>query len=215
MKKVLIAVPTDKYIEAKTFKSIYEQEVPPGVVCDFKYFIGRDIDQVRESIAKEVLRAYDYLFSVDSDIILPKNALKTLLEEDLAIVSGVYVQRNNKNLTELYKDVGGGKQINIPAEEALNAKHGLYEVSAAGFGCILIDMGVFNSSPAPYFHYHVGRTLEETVSEDVYFCNKIRRLQFHDTDNRFKIFVNNSVICHHIGEQIFIPTNKKETAINN
>jgi hypothetical protein len=61
MKKILIAIPTARYIEAETFKSIYDLEVPEGYEVTFQYFYGYRVDQVRNLIADWVVRGFDYL----------------------------------------------------------------------------------------------------------------------------------------------------------
>ena len=90
MKKILIAIPTARYIEADTFKSIYDLEVPEGYEVTYQHFYGYRVDQVRNLIADWVVRGFDYLFSVDHDITFPPDTLKKLLAHDVDLVSGVY-----------------------------------------------------------------------------------------------------------------------------
>jgi hypothetical protein len=58
-KKILIAIPCKNDIEADTFKSIYDLEVPEGYETEFQYFYGYAVDQVRNLIAHWVVNAYD------------------------------------------------------------------------------------------------------------------------------------------------------------
>jgi hypothetical protein len=51
MKKILIAIPTARYIEADTFKSIYDLEIPTGYETTFQTFYGYRVDQVRNLIS--------------------------------------------------------------------------------------------------------------------------------------------------------------------
>lgn len=91
-KRILIAVPTARFIEVETFKSIYDQIIPKGYTVAFRYFTGWDIDLIRNEIARAA-SDYDYLFSVDSDLMFPSDTLRKLLAHDRPIVSGLYIQR--------------------------------------------------------------------------------------------------------------------------
>ena len=83
-KRILIAVQTNRNIEVETFKSIYDLEVPDGYETEFQFFFGYQIDQIRNLIANWG-KHYDYLFSVDSDIVLPRDTLTKMLREDKAV----------------------------------------------------------------------------------------------------------------------------------
>ena len=52
MKKILIAIPTNKYIEPETYKAIYDLTVPEGYKVEFQFFFGYQVDQIRNLIAK-------------------------------------------------------------------------------------------------------------------------------------------------------------------
>ncbi len=188
-KKILIAIPTDKYIKAETFKSIYDLEVPYGYKIEFQYFYGYRIDQVRNLIA-EWGKKYDYLFAVDSDIVLPSDTLRKLLYADKDVVSGLYIQRieNTHNL-ELFSD------NRIPYED-IKGK-GLIEVKGCGFGCVLIKSEIFRTMEYPHFLYTHALDHNDTYSEDTYFCDKARSLGY-------KIYADTTIKCGHIGETTFV-----------
>ncbi len=200
-KKILIGIPTNKYIETETFKSIFDLEVPPGYELDFQYFYGYQIDQIRNLIA-EWAKNYDYLFSVDSDIILPQDSLKKMIEADKDIVSGLYIQRiPNTHTLEVYMDTPDGGCTNIPYETI--ADKSLLEIAACGMGCVLIKGEVFRKMKYPHFYYQSSLNHQETVSEDVYFCMKAKSLGF-------KIWADPSIKCDHIGSTHFrVDTEKK------
>ena len=113
MKKILIAIPTARYIEPDTFKSIYDLDIPDGYEVDFQYFYGYNIDQVRNLIAHWVER-YDYLFSVDSDIAFPPDTLKRFLSYDKDMVTGLYIQRKpGQEIVEVYRATAKGGLVNV------------------------------------------------------------------------------------------------------
>jgi len=192
-KKILIAIPTNAGIKPDTFRSIYNMEVPDGYETHFEYFFGYQIDQIRNLIA-EWAKNFDYLFSIDSDIVVPPDALKKMLAVDKDAVSGVYIQRfYDKQTTELYYTTEQG-QMNYEVNEL--PQNVLLEVDAFGMGCALIKGEVFRNIEYPHFVYSSALDHANTVSEDVYFCAKAK-------SKGFRLFADTSIICGHIGHHDF------------
>ena len=199
-KRILIAIPTNKNIEVETFKSIYDLEVPEGYTTEFQYFWGYQIDQIRNLIADWAKR-YDYLMSVDSDIVLPKDTLKKMLAADKDIISGLYIQRiPNTHTLEVYMDTLSGGTANIPYQY-INGR-GVVEIAACGMGCCLIKGDVFRKMEYPHFFYKSALNHKNTVSEDVYFCMKARAAGF-------KVWADESIRCEHIGQTKFLVNERK------
>lgn len=193
-KTILIALPTNKYIETETFKSIYNLRVPRGYTTHLECFYGYQIDQIRNLIA-EWGKRYDYLFCVDSDIVLPTDSLEKMLGADKDIISGLYIQRKpGQHTLEIYEDTPEGGMQNIPFR-ALENQH-IVEVAACGFGCVLCDSRVLRTMSYPHFYYQSALDHADTVSEDVYFCRKARELGF-------RVWADVSIKCSHIGETTF------------
>jgi FkbM family methyltransferase len=193
-KKILVAIPTAKYIEVQTFKSLWDLTVPEGYELDFRYSFGYSISQIRNLIA-DWAKGYDYLMSVDSDIVLPKDVLIKMLGADKDIVSGLYIQRIPGTQTvELYMDTPNGGCTNIPY--SLLEGKGVVEIAACGMGCALIKGEVFRKMEYPHFLYKEALDHRNTVSEDVYFCMKARSIGF-------KVWADTSIKCDHIGATTF------------
>ena len=196
VKTILLAIPTNKYIEPETMKSIYDLDVPEGYKVDFQYFYGYRIDQIRNLIA-EWAKRYDYLFSVDSDIVLPKDCLTKMIAADKDIISGLYIQRiPGTHTLEVYMDTPNGGMTNIPSDLIVNLNH-IVEIAGCGFGCVLVNSDVIRKMEYPHFHYHSALDHRNTVSEDVYFCKKAR-------DIGFTIWADPSIVCDHIGSTKFV-----------
>ena len=195
-KSILIAIPTAKYIEVETFKSIYDLIVPAGYTVSFQYFFGYQIDQIRNLIADWVVKGYDYLFSVDSDIAFEPDTLVKLLSHDCDAVTGLYIQRKpGQHIVEVYEENAHGGVVNIDYARLKNC--GLVEIAGAGFGCILIKRAVFTTIGYPQFKYHSALNHNDTVSEDVFFCQRARECGF-------KIWADTSIKCRHIGLGEFV-----------
>lgn len=196
MKKILIGMPTARYIEPETFKSIWDQSVPDGYVVDFVPFYSDQIDDVRNDIAQYVIdHDYDYLFSVDSDIVVPPNTLSRFLEQDRDMITGVYIQRiPNTHVVEVYGATPGGGRQQIPWD--LLKGRGTVEVAGCGFGCVLIKRSVLEGVESPRFEYHSALDHRNTVSEDVIFCVKA-------TNAGFTIWADTRVLCDHLGNHTY------------
>ena len=196
-KRILLAIPTAKYIESETFKSIYDLDIPEGYDVEFQTFFGYQIDQVRNLIA-DWAKNYDYLFSVDSDIVLPKDCLTKMLSEKFDIISGMYIQRNeNEQILEIYRknDLGGITNVNLC--DVMPA--GFHEVDGCGFGCVLINCNVIRSIEYPHFVYRSAINHKDTFSEDIYFCQKAKEVGA-------RIWVDSTIVCEHIGNRKFVPS---------
>jgi glycosyltransferase involved in cell wall biosynthesis len=194
-KKILIAIPTARNIEPETFKSIYDLIIPEGYEATFQYFYGYNIDQVRNLIADWVVKGFDYLFSVDSDISFPSNTLERLLAHDVDVVSGLYVQRKpGLHILEIYEPTEHDGVTNMPYPKLKGRC--LVEVAGCGFGCALVKATVLRDIGYPQFKYYSAINHANTISEDVDFCKKAR-------DKGFKIWADPNVLCSHTGSFAF------------
>lgn len=186
MKKILIAIPTARYIEADTFKSIYDLDIPTGYEVDFQYFYGYRVDQVRNLIADWVVRGYDYLFAVDHDVTFPKDTLRKMLDHDKDLVSGVYRQRLEPQRIEIYGLDGQRVEYNLIHNK------GLVQIGGCGFGCVLVKKEVLAAVGYPQFVYHPALDHGDTISEDTDFCKKA-------ITKGFTLWCDPSILCGHIG----------------
>lgn len=190
-KKILIAIPTSRHIEPATFKSIYDLEIPDNFTTEFEYFNTYQLDQARNFIANKS-RQVDYLFCVDSDIVLEKDSLRKLLSHDKDIVSGLYIKKNlTKVEYEIYDKINGRFRLKeLPSEKDL------FEIHGCGFGCVLLKTSVFEKIEYPYFKNTFMSNEEPKASEDLYFCRKARV-------SGFQLWADPTVLCGHIGLHIY------------
>ena len=196
VKRILIAIPTNRNIEAQTFKSIYDLIIPEGYDVTFQYFWGYQVDQVRNLIAHWVIHQnYDYLFAVDSDIAFEPDTLLKMLSHNKDIVSGIYIQRiEGTHTIEIMRrnENGGVTHVNWGD---INGQ-GLVPIDGCGFGCVLVKGEVFRAIPYPHFLYHSAINHANTLSEDVHFCNLARA-------HGFTLWADTSIICDHIGSSTY------------
>ena len=98
MSKILICVPTFENVYPDTFKSIYDLDTD-GHEVEFEYVRGYDCATARNRIATIALNnEADYVLMVDNDVVLPKDALKNLLENEALVCLGYYAHRDTNNL---------------------------------------------------------------------------------------------------------------------
>jgi glycosyltransferase involved in cell wall biosynthesis len=194
-KKILIAIPTARNIEASTFKAIYDLEVPDGYETTFQYFFGYQVDQVRNLIADWVVKGFDYLFAVDSDISFPSDTLKRLLEHDKDIVTGIYRQRVSERQTlEIFESNVHGGYTHVDWEK-IKGK-GLVEIGACGFGCVLVKKQVMVDIGYPQFQYRSALDHSHTFSEDLFFAKKA-------SEKGYKFYADTTLLCDHTGSFTF------------
>jgi len=198
MIRVLIAVPTFENIHPETFAAIYNMDIPKDVTTDFRYVKGYDCAMTRNKIAQMAIDGeYDYLFTIDSDVIVPKDALYNLLERKPNVVFGAYPRKNDPTRTEIF-DVRQSEYSNKArwTVDALRKfKGNRVEIRGGGAGCCLIKTSILKEVGYPQFLYVIYNQEHSFLSEDLYFCTKVR-------DLNYKLYVDTRVICKHIGQKI-------------
>lgn len=195
-KKILIAIPTARYIEPETFKSVYDLEIPDGYETVFQYFYGYQVDQIRNLIADWTINGYDYLFSIDSDISFESDTLMKMLNHNVDIISGLYIQRiPGTHQIEIYKHNERGGYTNIRYEEIKDK--GLVKIAGCGMGCTLIKAEVMKEIEYPQFVYHSAIDHAHTISEDIDFCRKVN-------EKGFQIYTDTSIKCTHRGSSDYV-----------
>lgn len=189
--KILIAIPTFENILPDTFKSVYDLAIPDGAVCSFEFIRGYDCAKARNEIAKRA-KEYDYVLMVDSDIILPNNALVSMLSANVDVCLGVYPRKNTSTgQTEIFK-LGYENftdESNMSIDEVLEHKGAKVAIKGGGLGCALIKSTVFNFVKFPWFKY-VQYDTGDVLSEDNYFCCLVRNAGLN-------IVVDTHVLCGH------------------
>lgn len=155
-------------------------------ILPFLTSIGLPVDASRNFLIKRAIDigAKKVLF-LDADIEPPKN-ISRLFKYDEKIVSGIYWRYREPKVPVAFI-VKDGEYIPIDPKN----KKGLIEVDAIGMGCSLIDVSVFNDIEEPWFKFIFDSHGPNVISEDFYFCSKVRE--------KFKIFVDPKIKCAHIG----------------
>jgi len=150
--------------------------------------LDRIIDS-RNILRKKVLdEGYDYFFSLEQDVIPPKDVIERMLNHDKKIITGVYFANNKMPdgsvvlIPLVYKLTDKETLSMIPITEEDFESDELIEVVSAGLGCVLIHRDILKDVKFRY---------ENQVFDDRFF--------FKDCYNkRFKVFCDTSIKCKHL-----------------
>jgi cellulose synthase/poly-beta-1,6-N-acetylglucosamine synthase-like glycosyltransferase len=130
----------------------------------------------------------DYIFSVDSDILVPKDSLKTLLSNDLDIVAAPIINFScpvGQQYNFLFKTNGSNAKPNEPTySSGTEMPDNIIEVDATG-ACMLLNRDVLTAGA--YYGYHYQ-------GEDIFFCDKAQNLGY-------KIYVDPNTKPKHYRER--------------
>jgi hypothetical protein len=157
---------------------------------------GMPFDHARNDATQHALNVgADWIFSLDSDVIPPHDALIRLIARGLPIISGTYHRRSPPEGVPVAQK-NGQWFVHPPANK-------IAEVDVVGAGCLLVHRSVFEKLPyqrpkegKKWFDWRVDkRGLEPpgaSMSEDFTFCNWARM-------HGYKIYLDLSVQCRHAG----------------
>jgi len=154
------------------------------------YFEGA-LDRIitsRNLLRKYVLENdYDYFFSLEQDVIPPKDIIERLLKHNKKVITGVYFAHNKfpDGKTELmplvYKLIKD-KDMRPLNQEELWENQGLMKVVSCGLGCVLIHRSVLEQVKFRY---------ERDVFDDRFFCTDL-------FDKKIPIYCDSNIKCKHL-----------------
>ena len=182
--RVLIAMPTSRHIEVETSASLIGMHKVGEIGVYMP--VGYSVDVSRNLIVEHAIsNNYDYIFWVDTDMIVPKDALIKMLSSGKDIISGVYSYKLLNGTNAVAKINKNGTYKDIPLKK-IRETNKIMEVDGIGFGCVLTKTSVFNALRKPYFKF------TEVCGEDIYFCIKAQ-------EKGYKVYLDTSIKCGHIG----------------
>ena len=144
---------------------------------------GRNI--IREYFLKS---DYDYLFFLDTDVLIPKDTFQQLLKCETDIATGVYLCnqdiRNKRMIAPVIYKIRGPDTVQVATIKEMIPER-IFEIAVCGLGSALIKRKVLEKVPFRQF------TDLNEVQDDVAFCVDSRKAGF-------KIKVNTAVKCDHV-----------------
>lgn len=151
------------------------------------------VDLSRNNVVENAKRENcDYLFFIDSDIIIKEGQLDKLLSHNKDIVTGVYYQRMLPHVPLPRRKVCNNLYISIELDG-----QDIVDIDGTGMGCVLIKMDIFDKLEYPWFEFKYDRDHGEwyQLSEDLNFCQKVQSIGT-------RIYCDPHVQCNHIGATV-------------
>jgi hypothetical protein len=118
---------------------------------------------------------------LDSDIVLPVDAITSLAAAGKDIVTGIYFQRHFPHWPLIANYNAEKNSFNWIVKWPPNS---IFPIDGCGFGIILTSIDVFRKMDPPWFEF-------KKFSEDFDFCLKAKA-------KGFQVFADSSVLCGHL-----------------
>lgn len=139
---------------------------------------------------------FDYTFWLDSDMVIPADALTGLMSRQKDVIGAGYVRRVAP-YDLLVKP--------LPGEVGIDVQGGIKEVAGLPTGCLLIKRDVFDSLEPPVWRTRLRPQKPEQHGgrhdgEDLLFCEMIRA-----KGHEVWLDVDLTKVVGHIGEKVYFP----------
>lgn len=131
--------------------------------------------------ADEGVRSADAILWIDSDVVLPPDAITRLAHAEKDFVCGIYVQRELPHFPLIATYDARGDTFHWLQRWPANV---IAPIDGCGFGCVLTSLTMLRAMDAPWFTF-------EKFSEDFDFCLRARRAGY-------QLFVDTGVLCTHL-----------------
>ena len=187
-------------VYARFMESLMNMEKPAGT--GFAMVTNTLIDTARNLIAAEAVKAgFDQVLWIDSDMVIPADALIRLSEDmndGRELVSALYFTRKEPSIPCIHSDITWEIKddgwVNTSGDIYKNyLRDQLFEIAGCGFGCVMTSTGLLKRMIDKYgapFSPLMG------MGEDTSFCFRVRK-------ENIKMFCDSRVKCGHIGQKVF------------
>ena len=184
----------DRRIFAVTAKSLLNMRRPDDVEFDFQ--IGYDCAHARTNMAEAAkAKGAEWLLMVDSDIVVPGDALELLLSDGVDVCMGYYPRHGRTDGALPFFELGtSGYRTHIFADEVKQLRDdgtNLLQVKGGGLGCTLVRTDVFGRIKYPWFDWVTYKDGHGSLSEDLYFCRELEKAGI-------PMYLDTRVSCGHI-----------------
>jgi len=148
----------------------------------------------RERLATEAINiGAEYIFWLDSDVVVPPTAALRLMGHNEDIVASNYVRRQPPYKGVAYEKVGDWENP-LPYEPLDH----LPVVEGIGMGCMLMKTKILEQIPQPWFEFSWTPQSNDWLGEDINFCKKMASVGY-----QVKVDTQLSMEVLHIGSYAF------------
>jgi len=163
--------------------SLINYNFQKGIETRVFYNMGTLVVNQRASLVKMAKEwAATHILWLDSDMSFPFYTAYKLLSHNTAIAAGNYPTRVLPYKTVAYTKQGDWDSY-LRHGPDINPRKELIEVEGIGMGCMLTEMGVFDSIGKPWFNIAYDERTDDYLGEDMDFCMRAR-------DKGYKVFVD-------------------------
>ena len=146
-----------------------------GIDTKVFYNMGTLVCNQREALVDAARSwAATHILWLDSDMSFPFYTAYKLLDHAQPIVGANYVTRALPYKTVAYKTLGGDWTDYLTHTKDQPLTKELIEVEGMGMGCMLTDITVFDSQPAPWFEIKWQADSKDYLGEDINFCTRAK-----------------------------------------
>ncbi len=207
--KIAIAMPTYKNVPTEVFSAFLQmdrKDIPvTSTIISAGVYLSAAMRSFRDTLL-ESGNAFERLLIIESDMILPRDALRRHAEHTEPIVGSVYFMHSPPHMpifTAPADEVNYHRTFSIAEVEDMLEHPGLYPAMNVGFGCTSIRRDVLEDWPGkgPMFGNREGLTSDGHLIEmghDVAFCLEARRYGW-------KSYVDTNIVCGHVSEYTVTP----------
>jgi hypothetical protein len=205
MKKILISIPYAPYskIEPELVKWLLRMITHYNFINPGKFNIGLDlvegkpIDAVRNKcINKFLVSDYDYIMTIDDDIVPPDNCIEELMSHEKNVIGAVcFSFQYDAPFPVVLDKVDGGYKQSLH----LHGGKRLITCAATGAACMIIKKDVLLKLKE-YLKDRDGRTMfyetkfrpdgEGSTGQDFTFCDNL-------IESGNEIFIDTAIVCQH------------------
>lgn len=194
---ILIGIPTKDVIDIDAAISVMNLDWD-GHNITYTHSQGAGVygvAQARNNLVQQAIAGgFDKLFMIDSDMIVPEDAIINLLDPDVPIVTGVARYKNDSGLAPIFKHFQDDDGQNAWKWDEI--PDGRFIIQSGGVACAMIDVEMLRRQiRRPWFIWE-ERANGTYVGEDIHFYEEIRKAGITP-------FADGRVKCGHIGRKIY------------
>ena len=197
--KILVATP-HRVQEDKNVTNFHMLQTPAAFDVSLEQPFGFSVPDARNfCIQKALDEDVDYIFFVDDDLLIPRNALVQLLHhfpsdysnDSVAMVGGFYYRKYFPIESVGMHEDKEGQPCRI---ENYNIGDVIHNTLVLPSGCTLIKTSIFKKMEAPWYRSYTVAN-RPTITEDTYLCQKVRDFELGD------IITDTGVQCVHVNKE--------------
>jgi len=190
VRKILVATP-HRSKDDPNVTNFFKMQTPAAFDVMIEQPYGFTVPDARNFIVnKAIEEEFDYIFFVDDDVLVPRNALVQLIHHKSDIVGGFYY-RKYFPLESCGMHVDNINQP-IPIED-FKIGDVIHNTLVLPSGCTLIKVDLFKKMESPWYRTCTVNN-RPTITEDTYLCQKIRDLSMD-------IITDIGVQCIHVDKE--------------